>query len=141
MNHPASKCTSWAGSIGRAGAVVDTPGSSPIDPRIQDETSYNGELNGPDLEASNVGGGQVAEMYEGAAEKYGPGRSFLNEFDSDQYAWQWENNIYYPFALQGDWELASWLLRSGLSINTIDEFLSLRLVRPYFEVHNFRATS
>lgn len=107
--------------------ALNAPGSLFVDPGpgIHNETGPSGELDGHDFEASNVQDGQVTEMYEGAAQKYGPGRSFLSEFDSDQHAQQQKSNMYYPFASKDDWQLASWLLRSGLSMNAIDEFLSL----------------
>ncbi|KAG1741933.1 hypothetical protein EDB19DRAFT_1617407, partial [Suillus lakei] len=35
---------------------------------------------------------------------------------------------YYPFSGQKDWEIVSWLLRSGLSMGKIDSFLSLNMV-------------
>ncbi|KAG2128731.1 hypothetical protein DEU56DRAFT_700535, partial [Suillus clintonianus] len=38
------------------------------------------------------------------------------------------NNPYYPFSGWKDWEVASWLLRSGLSMGKIDSFLSLEMV-------------
>ncbi|KAG1883389.1 hypothetical protein F4604DRAFT_1677715 [Suillus subluteus] len=37
-------------------------------------------------------------------------------------------NLYYPFSGRKDWELASWLLRSGLSMGKIDSFLSLEML-------------
>ncbi|KAG2060015.1 hypothetical protein BDR06DRAFT_842001, partial [Suillus hirtellus] len=35
----------------------------------------------------------------------------------------------YPFSCKQDWEIASWLLHSGLSMGKIDSFLSLKMVR------------
>ncbi|KAG9309728.1 hypothetical protein JVU11DRAFT_10404 [Chiua virens] len=45
-----------------------------------------------------------------------------------------KENLYYLFASQQDWQLASWLLRSRLSIAVIDSFLSLQLVSALTDV-------
>ncbi|KAI6002437.1 hypothetical protein F5J12DRAFT_686084, partial [Pisolithus orientalis] len=37
-------------------------------------------------------------------------------------------NLYYPFNSHNEWELASWLLHSGLSMRAIDSFLSLSII-------------
>jgi len=50
----------------------------------------------------------------------------------DQYSSFRKENLYYPFASWVDWQLASWLLCSHLSMAAIDSFLSLELVRLIF---------
>jgi hypothetical protein len=52
----------------------------------------------------------------------------MDIFDEDSHASKRENNVYYPFASADEWELASFLVKSGLSISAIDEFLKLQLV-------------
>jgi hypothetical protein len=52
----------------------------------------------------------------------------MDLFDADQFADQRKTNLYYPFASHEDWEFASFLLRSSLSMAEIDELLSLDLV-------------
>jgi hypothetical protein len=52
----------------------------------------------------------------------------MDLFDDDEYAENREMNLYYPFASQPEWELASFLLKSGLSMVAIDEFLKLQMV-------------
>jgi hypothetical protein len=68
------------------------------------------------------------EDFPGASQIYPGGRTFMDEFFSDQYELRKEN-LFYPFASQQDWQVASWLLRSRLSMAAIDSFLSLDLVR------------
>jgi hypothetical protein len=68
------------------------------------------------------------ERYEEAAKTYGPGASFMQQFDSDEFAEIRVQNIYYPFASQAEWELATFLLESDLSMAQIDKFLSLKHV-------------
>ncbi|KAG1902223.1 uncharacterized protein F5891DRAFT_894998, partial [Suillus fuscotomentosus] len=36
---------------------------------------------------------------------------------------------YYPFSGRKEWEVASWLLHSGLSMGKIDSFLSLEMIK------------
>lgn len=68
------------------------------------------------------------EVYPGAAQTYGKGPTFMDGFDGDKYATMREENLYYPWASRPEWELASFLLRSSLSVAAINQFLSLNLV-------------
>jgi hypothetical protein len=79
------------------------------------------------------------EEYANAAQAWGPGETYMGKFDSDDYADLRKENLYYPFASKEDWELAAFLLRSGLSMALIDDFLSLKLVStwPCEVVHYF----
>ena len=71
-------------------------------------------------------------MYPGAAHTYGPGVTFMGKFNSDKHS-NWQTyNIYYPFPLQSDWQLGSWLLCSPLSMESIDQFLQLDFVSTSF---------
>src|SRR5882762_4127009 len=56
------------------------------------------------------------------------GHTFMDVFDADPHADKRVENLYYPFASKQDWEMASWLLRSGLSMAAVDRFLRLELV-------------
>ncbi|KAI6013412.1 hypothetical protein PISMIDRAFT_105361, partial [Pisolithus microcarpus 441] len=53
---------------------------------------------------------------------YPGGTTFMDWFFNDQYVTLWWQNLYYPFASVGDWQLALWLLHSQLSMATIDDF-------------------
>jgi hypothetical protein len=91
-----------------------------------------------------VDDGPFVEEYEGAAKEHGAGQTFMSEFGRDQHAAERVENPYYPFASKGEWELAAYLLRSNLSMASIDSFLSLKLVSlPLVYCHcclpNFRA--
>ena len=68
------------------------------------------------------------ELFPGASETFGRGKTFMDLFDDDENAGNRETNLYYPFASQPEWELASFLLKSGLSMVAMDEFLKLQLV-------------
>src|ERR1700733_7236056 len=52
----------------------------------------------------------------------------MDHFDCDQYASEHINNLYYLFATREEWEMASFLLCSDLSMADITKFLSLALV-------------
>lgn len=71
----------------------------------------------------------MAEVFAGAASTYGRGQDFMDKFDADQYAHHRTENLFYPFASRQDWEIASWLGRANLSLDMVDGFLSLELVR------------
>ncbi|KIK27112.1 hypothetical protein PISMIDRAFT_47509, partial [Pisolithus microcarpus 441] len=59
---------------------------------------------------------------------YVSGLTFMDKFFADEYSELRKENIFYPFASREDWQIASWLLRSHLSMAAIDSFLSLELV-------------
>ena len=59
---------------------------------------------------------------------YGQAPTFLDRFNEDQYAPFRAENAYYPFLSEAEWELASFLLSSNLSMRKVDELLKLKLV-------------
>ena len=54
--------------------------------------------------------------------------TFMQQFECDEFAEEHTQNSFYPFASRAEWELAAFLLRSDLSLATLDTFLSLYLV-------------
>ena len=72
------------------------------------------------------------EYFPGATQMYRGGSAFIDKFHADKFSNHRASNIYYPFASAGNWELGSWLLCSGLSMNAINSFLSLDLVRRFY---------
>jgi hypothetical protein len=52
----------------------------------------------------------------------------MDIFDEDKHAHYHVDNIFYPFVSKQDWEIALWLGQSNLSMDSVDEFLSLELV-------------
>jgi hypothetical protein len=75
-------------------------------------------------------GGRFVQDYDGAARTFGRGTTFMQQFECDEFAEERTQNLFYPFASRAEWELASFLLRSDLSLAALDKFLSLNLVRP-----------
>lgn len=70
----------------------------------------------------------LIEEFEGASRSFPGGKTFMDQFFSDEHRESRKNNLFYPFASSQDWQIASWLLRSRLSMAAIDDFLSLDLV-------------
>ena len=68
------------------------------------------------------------ETHPTASTVYGRGQTFMDIFEKDEYSTEREQQLYYPFASKDEWELASFLLRSHLSMASIDKFLKLKLV-------------
>jgi hypothetical protein len=73
---------------------------------------------------------------------FGHGETFMDQFDKDQFAEARNQGLlYYPFATRDEWELASFLLQSNLSMNAIDRFLKLELVshplRKWYTLHSY----
>ena len=63
-----------------------------------------------------------------AGKIYGRTKTFIDHFNDDKHALYRAQNPYYLFADQEEWELGSFLLRSGMSMQKVDEFLRLKLV-------------
>lgn len=78
--------------------------------------------------SSNIQRSQYREDFTGAARVFGTGETFMGKFDSDGFAEQRKENLYYPFASKVDWEMAAFLLRSRMSMAMIDDYLKLEIV-------------
>ena len=64
-----------------------------------------------------------------ASKIFGHGNTFMDQFDSDNFASaRCQGYLYYPFASRDEWELASFLLCSQMSLANIDRFLKLSIV-------------
>ena len=89
------------------------------------------------------------ERYPNASETYGAGSTFMDVFDQDTHFAERKLNIFYLFASRDEWELASFLLRSNLSLASMDKFLKLTLVSwftfshnpVYTNIHRFRTSA
>ena len=73
-------------------------------------------------------GGRFVQEYDGATIMFGPGTTFMQQFECDEFAEERTQNFFYPFASRAEWELAAFLLCSDLSLAPLDTFLSLHLV-------------
>jgi hypothetical protein len=140
MNHPFSGCHSHFQEVADLAAELQRFKNRPaqnekenngepidLEPEMDVEATFT-EHNDSEVNDWNMDGGLFVEEYEGAAKQYGTGTTFMTEFDSDQYAGERVENLYYPFASRDEWGFAAFLLRSDLSMASIDSLLSLNLV-------------
>ncbi|KAG9314871.1 hypothetical protein JVU11DRAFT_3970 [Chiua virens] len=72
--------------------------------------------------------GQYIKIFKGCRETFPGRKTFMDNFREDQYLEERKNNFYYPWVSKQEWEFASWLLRSGLSMAAIDRLLSLKII-------------
>lgn len=71
------------------------------------------------------------ENFPGASSTWNtthPGKTFMELFAEDPFTSARVNVPYYPFSMRDEWEVASFLLQSGMSMAKIDEFLKLKMV-------------
>lgn len=139
MNQPWTKCANWTSNLEQISTKQNLPqqqyqGPNPqllteLDTSADDDGMWVDEDGDtPAHTDCDSGAMQFVESFPGAGEKYGMGKTFMDNFDSDDHASRRLENIYYPFQSQSEWALASWLLRSKLSLQEINDFLSLELV-------------
>lgn len=103
------------------GAVMEDDSEIPV---IEEEQWSDGSYTPPKPYDNRF----FTENYPTGVESFGQGDTFMDVFDADDHADKRRDNLYYPFASRQDWEIASWILRSSLSMAEIDSFLSLELV-------------
>ncbi|KAG2109909.1 uncharacterized protein F5147DRAFT_575484 [Suillus discolor] len=102
------------------------------DPQV-DASFYDFWSQGEDLDSE---GGTWDEDSEVKATDYYPepplafkeGYTFLSLFDADENSIYHKTNLYYPFSGRREWQLAAWLLRSGLSMEKMNSFLALEMI-------------
>jgi hypothetical protein len=101
--------------------------SSPVDVDVGHETDQRPRvpLAGPQSDATT-------RRYPNAGADCGAGKSFfrvLEERDPPGYTQARDANPYWPFANKREWEIALWMIKSGLSNKQITEHLELSQVR------------
>ncbi|KAH7917570.1 hypothetical protein BV22DRAFT_1026118 [Leucogyrophana mollusca] len=148
MNQPTNACGSWLDDLAHISDALgsdagSSPGPSPSRspspqthiPMDDYEQDYSSIFEGSDASVLpedpphfSDEAGMTTDYYEGAGEALEGGELFMDTFHEDEHAEKRKTNIFYPFASKQDWELASWLLCSGLSMTAIDSFLSLALI-------------
>ncbi|KAF9789589.1 hypothetical protein BJ322DRAFT_1178167 [Thelephora terrestris] len=143
MNHPRSSCATWRDFL----ESISPPAQrSPHD--RSNHTSHNDDTSNSDnhtshdddtsnsdepmLEIDAINGPDRVyheDVHPNVPHVFGSGAGFVDVFKSDHNAEKRRDNIYYPFSSKGEWGLASWLSRSGLSMRATDDFLSLPIVQ------------
>ncbi|KAG2153067.1 uncharacterized protein EDB93DRAFT_1239862 [Suillus bovinus] len=130
MSQPRSGCNTWLEDIIKLNSLIPPLDPANIEHHIPHEPELGGEAMVVDFgDVAVNSGGEVTKYYPDPPLAYQDGYTFLNLFDSDENSVHHKNNLYYPFSGRRDWQVAAWLLRSGLSMSNIDSFLSLEMVK------------
>jgi hypothetical protein len=123
MNHPLSPCANWF--LTRQPLPVQPTPTAPQDAVFESTRSESpASIDIPNPFVNR----EVRDRFPGAGSTFGQGQSYMDLFNSDTYADLRQESLYYPFTSKGEWEIASFLERCGLSMRWIDEFLNLSLV-------------
>lgn len=129
-NPPASNTTRQPSPEAAYPIQMDFVDEMDIDHPVSPE--HRSHVDGIDMQDSPGRGTtplrDLIEEFEGASQSFPGGKTFMDQFFSDEHRESRKNNLFYPFASSQDWQIASWLLRSRLSMAAIDDFLSLDLV-------------
>jgi hypothetical protein len=107
LNHPYSSCARWF-------IPVHTPENLPPAPPA------------PAPVFKNSGGTSI--KFPNAGHVFNHSDGFMGDFHADKFSGERSQNVFYPFSSKGEWQLASFLSRTGLSMRFVDEFLSLDMV-------------
>ncbi|KAF7975623.1 hypothetical protein HWV62_9217, partial [Athelia sp. TMB] len=83
----------------------------------------------PDIFPPDADNTKHREYFPVTGQVHGNAPTFMDLFDTDTHANKRKSNLYWPFDTKGDWEIGSWLLRSGLSMRLIDEFFHLEKIK------------
>ncbi|RDB30301.1 hypothetical protein Hypma_007131 [Hypsizygus marmoreus] len=159
MNHPDSSCHTYTEELISIRNILDgkrhsPPNTSQEHTKKSTENTPNGPRNEVplgdpmdvdlphDADDSELNGTPISEfvqsvekfpftveLYPGASQTYGTGPTFMDKFAHDVHANEREQVLYYPFSSRDEWEMASYLIRSSLSMAAIDRFLKLSLVK------------
>jgi hypothetical protein len=146
LNHARSSCAKLTNDLVTLLRPLQPSSRQNVGPQLQSEdfnvhfSDHNDfdplphddiEMAPPDFEPntfSNTNKSGYREEFIGASQEFGTGLTFMEGFDLDDFSDHRRKNLYYPFASKADWEMASFLLRSGLSMAKIDDLLKLELV-------------
>jgi hypothetical protein len=143
MSQPRSGCNSWLEDLIQLRESTILSRSSPedhpmevdnIEPHIdfvaegESIGGVSGSWGGSQDEGSEACASEATDYFPNPPLAFEEGYTFLSLFDQDENSIYRKTNLYYPFSCRKDWQVASWLLRSGLSMAKIDSFLSLEMV-------------
>jgi hypothetical protein len=147
LNQPVSACLAYHEEVKRMNTKAMATSRNPSEddfqhpiqefiqdpePISEDNLESNMNIDSDDVDNhslhSTSSTSPFIEVYPEAGQKFGRGETFLDVFDADCHAEKRRQHLYYPFASKAEWGLASFLLCSDLSMNSIDKFLKLELV-------------
>lgn len=134
LNHPLSRCADWTRKTSNLTRQQrDLPSDTSDTSEISDPVPN--DIDWVDIEDTPLGfidnlslDPSATESFDGASTTYGKGSDFMDRFHMDEYAKDRHENTHYPFLSKAEWELASFLQQSDLSMVNIDHFLRLSIV-------------
>ncbi|KAG1876909.1 hypothetical protein C8R48DRAFT_768476 [Suillus tomentosus] len=152
MSQPRSGCNTWLDDIIKLNTIIPPTDDHPMDPMdnnglpmpyyepgLGDEDNtyiFHGQEEDITLEAHDGirdqgkdANSEVTDYFPNSPLAYEDGYTFLGLFDADENSVYRKTNLYFPFSSRRDWQVAAWLLRSGLSMGKIDSFLSLDMIK------------
>ncbi|KAG1834477.1 hypothetical protein EV424DRAFT_1468577 [Suillus variegatus] len=143
MNQPRSGCSTWLQDIIQLQTDYSMNIDDPHMPHDSDSEShqdhYHDQPEGLGVANSDKGVFTshineedtlpTTDLFPSASQTYGKGHTFLDLFHSNENSVYCMKNLYYPFSGRKEWEVVSWLLRSGLSMGKINSFLSLEMIK------------
>jgi len=155
MNQPRSSCLNLINDLITIPLPPNTPQSQTVSPdqglddvemnAVDDNSNFftqgdaDIQMATDNLDSfSDVTGSMHRDEFPDVAHSWGGGETFMERFDLDDFADRRKKNLFYPFASKEDWELAGFLLRSGMSMALIDDFLKLPIVSTFLsslEIH------
>ena len=152
MNNPASKCIFFIDELVKLSEAVGSSQGNisewqPESTIVQEDSPMHEPHDYSDTRSdqwfSNAARASMddyfVEAYPDASQVYGHGEIFMDSFDADVNAEKRRDNLYYPFSSRQEWQIASFLLRSSLSMAAVDEFLSLELVGIFLQSQILKA--
>ncbi|KAJ3911867.1 hypothetical protein F5877DRAFT_54813 [Lentinula edodes] len=82
-----------------------------------------------DVDSGEATSGPCTIHFPGAGKVVSCGATYLDDFNDDRFSEERKENLYYPFSSRPEWEMASFLLNSSLSMQEIDHYLQLELTK------------
>ncbi|KAF7981980.1 hypothetical protein HWV62_30801 [Athelia sp. TMB] len=140
MNQPYSRCASLiqmtesSDDPGLSSRPRQTPAPSYTDHNIRSDDEPDDSFH-PDFHSDSAAMQEEPtpvsrfDHYPQSSQTFGVSQSFMDTFDADKHADERKKNLYFPWTSQGDYALGAWLLRSGLSMQAINDFLALELIK------------
>ncbi|KAG1905174.1 uncharacterized protein F5891DRAFT_1183113 [Suillus fuscotomentosus] len=137
MSQPRSGCNTWLEDMINSISPGEDHNMGSADDEafagLPCDVSYDLGLGGEEnFHYFGAGGEDIPDGNKVHAEPtlaYEDSYTFLGLFDADENSVYQKTNLYYLFSSRQDWQLAAWLLHSGLSMGKIDSFLSLEMIK------------
>lgn len=126
LNHRQSKCANWFNAVAPPRTLPPHHNEHATEDAAPIQHHFSNAQQPPPPPLDRLRPHHI--KFSGAAKTYGQSTTFMDRFHNDRYSEFRTSNVHYPFSGRDEWELASFLLSSGLSMNKVNEFLRLKVV-------------